>query len=350
MPNAIVGSAPRRCNAGPSASLATRRIPATVSSIARRTRSASAWTSCRSSSARCNPPALPLRASSITATCSGASSERPMVRANASSSSDAIRATSARSTSGIPSYNDMRPSPTGTPRIRRSACGSCGSYAVSCTKSEVLASTRPLSSRHTNACENARHARPVRPSGCDEHANGGQLSPSRPCPISRTRRSQRCSRASTSPRSRHSRSRKRMTREERIAKIHGGRWIRYARAEQIAEKLDELLLLPKTHRMPNLLIVGETNNGKTALVRRFVHQHLPTHGDYRTLSCIPVIAVQTPPVPDERRFHQAILTQIFQPFRPSHSAGQLQHEVLRVLTTVKVRMLVIDEIHHVLAG
>lgn len=141
-----------------------------------------------------------------------------------------------------------------------------------------------------------------------------------------------------------------MTREERIAKIRGGRWIRYARAEQIAAKLDELLRLPKTHRMPNLLVVGETNNGKTALVRRFVQQHLPALGDHRTASRIQVVVIQAPPVPDERRFHQAILTQVFQPFRPSHSAGQLQHEVLRVLATVKVRMLVIDEIHHVLAG
>lgn len=46
-----------------------------------------------------------------------------------------------------------------------------------------------------------------------------------------------------------------MTREERIAKIRGGRWIRYPLADRIAAKLEELLLLPKTYRMPNLLIV-----------------------------------------------------------------------------------------------
>jgi Bacterial TniB protein len=43
-----------------------------------------------------------------------------------------------------------------------------------------------------------------------------------------------------------------MTREERIAKIRGGRWIRYPLADRIGAKLEELLLLPKTHRMPNL--------------------------------------------------------------------------------------------------
>jgi hypothetical protein len=46
-----------------------------------------------------------------------------------------------------------------------------------------------------------------------------------------------------------------MTDEERIAKIRGGRWIRYARAEEITRQLEQLLVHVKTHRMPNLLIV-----------------------------------------------------------------------------------------------
>jgi len=50
-----------------------------------------------------------------------------------------------------------------------------------------------------------------------------------------------------------------MTRDERIAKIQGSRWIRDPLAERIASKLEELLLLPRTHRMPNLFFVGETN-------------------------------------------------------------------------------------------
>lgn len=141
-----------------------------------------------------------------------------------------------------------------------------------------------------------------------------------------------------------------MTHDERIAKIRGGHWIRYARAEQIEKKLDELLHLPKAHRMPNLLIVGETNNGKTALVTRFVRHHAPELGDHGTSSSVPVIAIQAPPIPDERRFYQAILTRLFAPFRPSRSAGLLQHEVLQTLATVGLRMLIIDEVHHVLAG
>ena len=44
--------------------------------------------------------------------------------------------------------------------------------------------------------------------------------------------------------------------------------------------------------MPNLLVFGEKNNGKTALIQRFVQQHLPKLGDDRTLSRIPVVVIQ----------------------------------------------------------
>jgi hypothetical protein len=137
---------------------------------------------------------------------------------------------------------------------------------------------------------------------------------------------------------------------EHFSKIWEGCWIRYSRAEQICKKLDELLLLPQTHRMPNLLIAGETNNGKTALAMRFLGQHQPHFDDCFVESSIPVIAVQAPPIPDEGRFYQALLAQIYPLFRPSRHVDVLQREALRVLRSVNARMLIIDEIHHVLAG
>jgi hypothetical protein len=141
-----------------------------------------------------------------------------------------------------------------------------------------------------------------------------------------------------------------MTQDERIAKIRGGRWIRYARAEVINGRLEDLLQRPKSHRMPNLLLVGDTNNGKTALVNRFLAQHQPQTASDGTTSCIPIISVQAPPLPDERRFYQAILSKVFAPFRPSRTAANLQFETVQLLASVGVKMLIVDEIQHVLAG
>ncbi len=141
-----------------------------------------------------------------------------------------------------------------------------------------------------------------------------------------------------------------MTRAERIETIESGRWIRYSRAEQILKRLEELLRAPRSHRMPNLLLVGETNNGKTAIINRFAKRHPPAANIDGDASCVPVLIVEAPVVPDEARFYSRILDSLFVPFKPSARADQKEFQVLRILPQLGVRMLIIDEIHHVLAG
>lgn len=51
--------------------------------------------------------------------------------------------------------------------------------------------------------------------------------------------------------------------EERIRHIRSDRWIAYTRAHKALERLEELLTWPKKQRMPNLLMIGPTNNGKS---------------------------------------------------------------------------------------
>jgi hypothetical protein len=55
--------------------------------------------------------------------------------------------------------------------------------------------------------------------------------------------------------------------EVRIRQIRSERWITYAQAERALLQLDDLLTFPKRTRMPNLLLVGPTNNGKMRLPR-----------------------------------------------------------------------------------
>jgi hypothetical protein len=140
------------------------------------------------------------------------------------------------------------------------------------------------------------------------------------------------------------------SRESRIAMIRGGRYIRYTRAEEILGKLEDLLLTPQRHRMPNLLIVGETNNGKTMIVQRFKKRHRADIHLAPNSSTVPVLVVQAPPTPDEGRFFNAILTELYAPFRPNARVDQRQVQVLNLLQGVGVKLLIIDEIHHILAG
>lgn len=56
---------------------------------------------------------------------------------------------------------------------------------------------------------------------------------------------------------------------ERIEYIRSPRWIGYPQAQQVLVKLEDLLSFPKQNRMPNMLLVGDTNNGKTMLIKHF---------------------------------------------------------------------------------
>jgi hypothetical protein len=60
--------------------------------------------------------------------------------------------------------------------------------------------------------------------------------------------------------------------------------------------------------------------------------------------------LQAPPVPDEGRFYNAILELLFAPYKPSDRVDKKQFQVIRLMRYVNIRMLIIDEIHHILAG
>ncbi len=138
--------------------------------------------------------------------------------------------------------------------------------------------------------------------------------------------------------------------EKRIEFVRKERWIGYPKALEIIETLEELLTHPKTHRMPNLLIVSETNNGKTTVVNRFQSKHPAQDNPDGDTIIVPVLIVQAPPVPDEGRFYDQILRKLAAPYRESDRASKKQFQVMTLFERLSIRMLVIDEIHDILAG
>ena len=138
--------------------------------------------------------------------------------------------------------------------------------------------------------------------------------------------------------------------DERIERIRKPRWIGYPRSKVVLDKLEDLLVYPKMHRMPNLLIVGDTNNGKTMLVERFKKQHPASDNPSGEGISVPVLVIQAPPVPDEGRFYNTILEALFAPFKPNDRVDRKQFQSIKLLRYVGLKILVIDEIHHVLAG
>lgn len=128
------------------------------------------------------------------------------------------------------------------------------------------------------------------------------------------------------------------------------RFVRYPAADYIIAELSVVLDHPKVHRMPNRLLVGETNNGKTALIRHFMAMYPSINDPVQEAAVIPIVYVQAPPVPEEHRFYAALLDAIEVKHYRSYRTGDLFYQVRNLLPRVGLKMLVIDEIHHILAG
>ncbi|MFK7114665.1 TniB family NTP-binding protein [Flavobacterium oreochromis] len=140
------------------------------------------------------------------------------------------------------------------------------------------------------------------------------------------------------------------TDEERILSIKNVKWIGYSQASAIIGRFKELLNYPVNHRMPNILLVGDSNNGKTALLNKFIKSNQSYVEDETCKLIVPTLLIQAPPEPDERRFYNAILESLFAPYKSSEKIEMKQQRVIHLLKKVELRLLIIDEIHHVLAG
>jgi hypothetical protein len=136
--------------------------------------------------------------------------------------------------------------------------------------------------------------------------------------------------------------------EERLRHVRADRWIGYPRATQALDRLETLLGWPAKQRMPNLLLIGPTNNGKSMIIEKFGRTHPPVSQPDREE--MPVLAVQMPSEPSVGRFYTALLAAAGAPLRPRQRVPEQEQLALSLLREVGVRVLVIDELHNVLAG
>lgn len=137
---------------------------------------------------------------------------------------------------------------------------------------------------------------------------------------------------------------------ERIFAIQQGSWIPYPRAKKILERMEELFEYPRIDRMPNLLIVGASNNGKSKILRHFDEMHKPDPNPEGEYSIIPVIYIEAPKKPDINDFYNRILEAIWQPYSIRAINSEKERGVMNILRNIQLKILMVDEIQHIIAG
>jgi hypothetical protein len=117
---------------------------------------------------------------------------------------------------------------------------------------------------------------------------------------------------------------------ERLRHVRADRWIGYSRATAALNRLETLYGRPSKQRMPNLLLIGPTSNGKSMIIEKFRRAHPPiTHPDREQ---IPVLAVQMPSEPSVTRFYVALLVAMGAPMRPRLAGrGDVRREFLNLI-------------------
>lgn len=135
--------------------------------------------------------------------------------------------------------------------------------------------------------------------------------------------------------------------EERIQKCKEQIWIPYPQAVNILNELEDLFNHPKKDRMPNLLIVGSTNNGKTTILNKFMQKH-PMY--LNVYNVIPIIKISAPISPSHNALYEKILDELLVPYGTTESASRKEYQVKKVLEDVQTKMIIIDEFQDIFHG
>lgn len=124
-------------------------------------------------------------------------------------------------------------------------------------------------------------------------------------------------------------------------------------ATTVFKELDRLFLRADQARSPILLVWGESNVGKTAILERYVKEKMEeaTAGGELHESHypkIPAVMISMPTDNNRTEFFELILTRLGRPFNPYGRNEALSVMTRRLMEETGVRLAIFDEIHNVI--
>lgn len=135
--------------------------------------------------------------------------------------------------------------------------------------------------------------------------------------------------------------------EERIRKCKEQVWIPYPQANNILFELEDLFDYPDKERIPGLLIVGDTNNGKSTIINRFMDKH-PRYTNITNK--IPLIKISAPISPSHNALYEKLLDAYYLPYAVNESASRKEAQLKKVMADVETKMIIIDEFQDIFHG
>lgn len=144
-----------------------------------------------------------------------------------------------------------------------------------------------------------------------------------------------------------------MSDEERIYFIQKDKWIDYPLANKVLLKMQDIFNAPKSIRSRGMLLYGDSNNGKTAILKKFYRdfskdEYIDEDGDL--IHLMPIVYVISESSSDESVMFSKILSAMNVPVNHKEKITKKKEEVIYNLGIMKTKLIIIDEIQNVLQG
>lgn len=141
--------------------------------------------------------------------------------------------------------------------------------------------------------------------------------------------------------------------EERIYFIQKDKWIDYPNANKIFSKIEDIYNAPKSIRSRGMLLYGDSNNGKSAILKRFYRkyakdEYVDEDGDL--IHLMPIVYVVAEASSDESIMFTEILSSMNIPLNHKEKVSKKKEETVYYLNLMRTKLIIIDEIQNVLHG
>jgi len=140
-----------------------------------------------------------------------------------------------------------------------------------------------------------------------------------------------------------------LSNKDRIEFIKKPKFIKHPKALKLFNKLIDLMNEPKKDRIRSILLVGDPNNGKTAMVKKFYEMNV-YKDDEKMLFFEHVMLIQAPNRADLHDLYNKMFQFFVVPYRKDEPISEREKKIRHYCEVNEVRMIIIDEIQGALIG
>ena len=138
--------------------------------------------------------------------------------------------------------------------------------------------------------------------------------------------------------------------EERVTRLYSPKWVAYARGNEALAGMGHLLNHPPSGRMPCMLLHGDSNIGKTMIVEKFLRDNPNVCNDLNEVEVRRCVHLQMPAKPSDDKLYAQIIEGLGIQAPINRRGVDMELLGLRLLHRQPPKMMIIDEVHHLLAG